>query len=142
MPNKKQRSGLQELNGACVAPGHCVILNNIEKPWGPQVCVVTGTEGNLYLCKYLCADKQYDCFNAGKGMLVTRTDEITPVNDFGVQILYDSTTNKYWCTVVRESQAKYRDGEKRRWQEHTPRHCTPRKELLKLVLRKTNESVQ
>lgn len=109
---------INELPGqqhAIVSLGHCVILNDIEQPCARMIGVVVGIEGEFIRTRYLCADADMTPYN--KRGCVNRREVVTAIEDFGVELR--SEGNSYWCEKVGDSVARYPDGLRRTWQEHS-----------------------
>ena len=94
--------------------GDCVILNEVEQPYGRLIAVVTEDDGNYYHCQYLNADSTLDSYS--NPPMKTRLDRATKIEDFGVVIR--SAKGEYWCEQRSESKATYSDRKPRKWQEH------------------------
>lgn len=94
--------------------GDCVILNEVEQPYGRLVCVVVEDDGEHYHCQYLNADPTLDSYN--KPPMKTRLERATKIETFGVVIR--AAKGHYWCEQLTESKAAYSDGKPRKWQEH------------------------
>lgn len=111
--------------------GDCLILNECEKPSAPMIVVVTDADRRY--CQYLNADKEYDSFNKKPYMRVDLA-EASRVSDYGVtlEILEHIEGSWYCCEKVAESNAKYGDGEIRKWQGQAYRY-EYRPELMELV---------
>jgi hypothetical protein len=103
-----------------IAVGHCVILNDYEQPCGKYIVVIIKIENGIAHCKYLNSIDVLDQFNDGgmKILLDCGMHQMTPVSKFGVEVHYDTFTNRYTCERVRESIATYDDNTHREWQEH------------------------
>lgn len=94
--------------------GDCVILNEVEQPYGRLVCVVVDDDGEQYHFQYLNADPMLDSYN--KPPMKNRLERATKIEDFGVVIR--AANGEYWCEQRSESKATYSDGKPRKWQEY------------------------
>jgi len=123
---------MNELLASEIAVGHCVILNDVEKPYGRLIAVIMEIQNDIAFCKYLCSDPQLDIYNKKRGMMIGITGGIhsmTPVAKFGVKVCFNKW--QYWCEKVGESTATYRDGRPRQWQENVAYNYQYRLEVLK-----------
>lgn len=100
---------LIELHASEVAKGHAVIVNDIDQPCSKLIAIVIEA-GDIVCARYLNADLGYD------KLIKNPRKYVTPVNDFGVKLYYDTEDGKYHTKVVSESVAKYPDGAERQWQ--------------------------
>jgi hypothetical protein len=129
-----QSSGASVCSSRAFAVGDCVILNHCEQPAGSMVAVVVGLpeEGSdQYAVQYLNADERFDTFN--EPPMRDPLDEATRVQDFGVTMLWDADEREYWCESVLKSDARYKDGETRKWQERYPVKYKGRRNLFDLA---------
>lgn len=129
-----------KLKGSRVAVGHCVILNDAERPCGKHLAVVASIEGrginSKVFCKYLASGRELTSFNklnGGKGMRSLFNEELTPVGKFGVQVILED--GFYHCERVSEPKATYRDGKPRSWQEWETRRYKARPDVLRAAMR-------
>lgn len=115
--------------------GHCVILNPVERPCGRLVAVIVSIDGIEATCHYLNADRSLDPFNR-RGMVVNlEFHEMTPVERFGVHVVYNLKTGNYFCRKYSEqSFAPYGDGSTRQWQESFECEFQSRPEVARLAL--------
>lgn len=126
---------IEVVPGAEISVGHCVILNDFEKPCGRLLCVITEVGESGIRAKYLNADTRYDLHNKGAGMFVAKQSHLhnlTPVQSFGVRVFYDFDRDRYMCEKTGESVAKYADGSAREWQGEWSQIFNARKELRSL----------
>lgn len=104
-----------------LAVGHCVIIDQCDKPSGKCVAVITKVIDGRVDAEYLCCES---------GKCFTSHPEVpTPVGLFGIQIVLKDSV--YSCQVTGESGAQYRCGRERLWQEHVPYFYGIKKSLLK-----------
>lgn len=96
--------------------GAAIIVSDYEQPCGRLVAIVTGVDSGKVFSKYLNADPELDSYV--KRGVTSILGIATPIGDFGVQLQIDQE-GRYRCVQVRESEAKYRDGKPRQWQERT-----------------------
>lgn len=103
----------RELAASRVAIGHCVIINDCDRPYGRCVAVVTAVSLDGVTAEYLATSvNMAECFNS-------KTEHVTPVNAFGVKVF--ATNEWFGCEqVVNCTRAKYPDGGARHWQESNP----------------------
>lgn len=131
------------LPGLELSVGHCVILNDFEKPCGKLVTVVVEIIGKFAYLKYLNAEKELSSYNTGKGIGVRIIDNklhnITPLEKFGVVACYNPETKLYYCKKVSESVATYKNGEPRQWQESEPYRYKARPTVVKFCLSPTKQ---
>lgn len=121
------------LKGSEVKPGHCVILNEIERPCGRLVAVIGSIEGSIATCYYLNADPDLSWHNR-LGMVIDLSDTLhclTPVEQFGVEVRYSKTIGKFCCVKTRPTSAVYKNGKARFWQECNPAMYEARRDVLK-----------
>lgn len=121
--------------------GHCVILNDVEKPCGELVAVIVAIDNETAHCKYLNADPRLNPYNKKHGMAILLKNglhNLTPINKFGIQVCYNSKMKKYYCERVGESIATYSDGKLRQWQENIPIFYPARSEIIKITKSKYN----
>lgn len=122
------------LNATIIAVGHCVILNECERPYGNLVAVVVSMDKDVAFCKYLNAElHHWNKRNRGRGMQAFTAD-LTPVEWFGVEVVFDPATNSYNCERVGESRATYRDKQPRLWQENVPISYFASPDVAKLAI--------
>jgi hypothetical protein len=114
-----------------IAVGHLVIVGDYDRPSAGCIAVITKMESKAYTkggmatklvwFKYLRDDpvsRQFNRGNSGRGAMCLSDSEPTPVGEFGVSVIYDPDSGKYWCQRHGPSIAKYRkDGKPRDWQE-------------------------
>ena len=135
MENEVKKIGCshQMLRGSEVSIGHCVIVNEFDRPSGDLLAVIVDMKGDdRFWWKYLNADGRLDDFSKGRGF-VCYVNEATPVQKFGVYV----TTNRhiYLCHKMLKSSATYRDGSARKWQETIPIKYKIRPDVLALAKR-------
>lgn len=109
--------------------GDVVIMNYVDRPHAALVCVVVGTFGDQYLCRYLNADPAYDKFNSPHMRSSLR--EATRLQDFGVDLFFFQ--DEYWCQPNGASVATYADGKPRKWQESNPVHHRFRQDVATFI---------
>lgn len=136
MTSIETEPSVKRLKGSKIAVGHCVILNDAERPCGKHLAVVTSIEGkginSKVFCKYLASGREFNPFNKlndGKGMRSLFNEELTPVGKFGVQVILEAN-GFYHCQRVSEPKATYRDGKPRSWQEWETRKYKARRDVL------------
>lgn len=93
---------MKKLPSSRIAPGHCVIVNQFDRPCAKLVAVVLADGKCCYLNQAINFRKM-DASNA------------TPVSDFGIAVM--ARGDSYSCVVVGDSVAKYPDGSPRLWQD-------------------------
>jgi hypothetical protein len=135
MTSIKKEPSVKRLYGSKIAVGHCVILNDAERPCGKHLAVVTSIEGRgIYskvFCKYLASGRELTSFNKlndGKGVRSLFKEELTPVGKFGIQVILEK--GFYRCERFGASTATYRDGKPRSWQEWETRKYKARPDVL------------
>lgn len=94
--------------------GHCVIVNDLEKPGGKLVSVIVAVDADKIHTKYLNADPSLTQYN--RSGVSSRRETVTPCGHFGVEVRINKD-GIYWCAPVSESRATYEDGTPRSWQE-------------------------
>ena len=130
-------SSRQLLPSSEIAVGHCVILNDIEQPYGRLIAVIMEMQGNIAFCNYLNADSRLSSFNKKLGMIVNPEEwNTTPVSKFGVEVSYCPEDGSYCCNRIGESVATYQDGKPRQWQERAPITYTARRGVVKCCIDK------
>lgn len=103
----------RELAASRVAIGHCVIINDCDRPYGRCVAVVTAVSLDGVTAEYLATSvNMAECSNR-------KFQHVTPINSFGVRVFVDG--NKFHCSSEGSfSAARYPDGGVRHWQESGP----------------------
>lgn len=114
-----------ELQASEVSPGHCVIINHCDRPYGNSVAVVTDVSDGVVKARYLSkAVGMKECYGP--------VENVTPVNAFGVRVMFGN--GRYWCeSTGGPSSAKYRDGKHRCWQEYDGVHYLPKMTVLEMA---------
>jgi hypothetical protein len=103
-----------ELLASRVTIGHCVIVNEIDRPGSVLIAVIEAFDGRLTKMRYLSRNvstRREGHFALGN------YERIVPVNVFGVRVLCDPVENHYWTERVNDGEAKYADGSPRAWQD-------------------------
>jgi hypothetical protein len=118
--------------------GNCVILNEFDRPCGYLVAVITEVLDDHYYCKYLSEETSLDTYNNANGKLGLRVPKgynqfPTPVEDFGVRVVYDEKNRLYSCVRFGESKARYPDDSIRHWQENFPFIHPARKSIVDMI---------
>jgi len=129
-----------QLPASEIAVGHCVNLNDCEQPCGKLIAVITQIDDVFVRCKYLNADRNLSSYNALGGMIAQLSGGIhrlTPIGLFGVRVMYQEGDEPfYWCEQVSSvSNATYRDGSPRQWQEFRPMEFNARLDVVKYCLK-------
>lgn len=101
-----------ELNATELKVGCCIIMNDVEQPCAKLIAVVTEIDVDSVVAKYLSGAKELKPYRKG---CLNQIENVTPVGRFGVSVKYGD--GQYWCEVVGESTATYRDGKPRQWQD-------------------------
>jgi len=116
-----------------VAVGHCVILNDYDAPASGTVAVVVSVEGDDVACEYLS-----EAMGKSHRPLPMERGGPTPIALFGVEVRFAG--GKFWCHVVGDSRAKYRNGTPRRWQESAAKRIAACLRVAALTLEVANRS--
>lgn len=102
-----KKTNVEILPGSEVAPGHCVIINEYDRPSAKLVAIITEIRSGMIHCRYLNRDVDKNYKNVV-------TFDPTPTDTFGVEI--HSNGSCYWVERIADSQAVYKDGKPRPWQ--------------------------
>lgn len=85
-----------------IAFGHCVIVNEVERPWGKQVAVVV-EPGDPVKAVYLCTELHKQGWSR---RISNRLVNVTPVGHFGCDVWTDGI--RYWVEENgQKSRARY-----------------------------------
>jgi len=102
---------MKELKSDAIAVGHCIIINDCDRPCGMLVAIICDIDEEYITARYLSnAVHMEQCSSRAK--------YVTPIGAFGVKVCVEG--HEYWCEKIGESSAKYPDGEPRMWQESHP----------------------
>lgn len=112
----RDNKGWVELPASAVAVGHCVIVNDMDRPSQKLVAVVVRVEGEWAYCKYINAAPYLDEYEKGGGIKSSAARGLTPVGQFGVRVFVDAHAGRYVTEVFGRSRAVYPDGRPRAWQ--------------------------
>lgn len=113
--------------------GDLVIASDTDQPCGRLVAVVVGFEidgvQDFCLCQYLNIDTDFDRFN--NPPMRCNSKLVTKLSDFGCALV--TNTKNYYVVRVGRSNATYRDGAARDWQETTPMQFQGRPNLMSRI---------
>jgi hypothetical protein len=100
---------LRSLACSEVAVGHCVILNDFDRPCNKLVAVITKIENGRVIARYLSNRTMMQECHA-------LIDGVTPISQFGLSVITDGLF--FWCAInpTATPTATYPNGEKREWQ--------------------------
>lgn len=118
----KRIPGHIELYASAIIPGHCIIVNEFDRPEDRLVAVITAVEEGMVTATYLSVEMpdQPTCGPVSLAM---------PINSFGLRVYCDEEENTYWCEhdPALEVAARYSDRSRRFWQQprtsDTPRQA-------------------
>lgn len=132
-----------------ISVGNLVIVGDYDRPSAGCIAVITkiesrartkgGVATRLIWFKYLRDDpvsRRFNRGNSGRGAMCLADSEPTPVGEFGVSVIYEPQSGKYWCQRHGPSIAKYcKDGKPRDWQEQFGLTCFANEDVVKVAVK-------
>lgn len=107
---RQRKTGIIQLPASDVAVGHCVIVNEFDRPAGRFIAKITSINGPIVEAKYL-----HPSIKSSNATCVATKSQVMPVERFGVRVMTNNSV--YWCERFGETEATYSDGEIRQWQD-------------------------
>lgn len=96
------------LLGSDIRLGHCVIVNEFDRPCARLIAVIDRIEDDFVWCRYLST-------TTGVRICVSHGNDVTPIERFGIIAI--ASHRSYRIEAFQKSNAKYKDGSERIWQE-------------------------
>lgn len=114
------------LPGSELLPGHCVIINEYDRPCSVLVAVIVSATEGVIVARYLSASVRIEKCGGP-------VERAVPVEHFGVRCVLMGG-GVYSCVPDARltPMAKYPDGRPRQWQEIDPQSFAMRPSVLRL----------